>query len=71
MVELNIDLSREDWDIKVPIRNELLSGLIFRLDSRLAIAKILSFFGSFHQVLYLLQRLNHSTRAYIVNADGL
>ena len=41
------------------------------LKSRLTIALILSFLAHSEDILFLLQILNHSTRAYIQNAKGL
>ena len=55
----------------VPIKDELRSSLILGLKSRLSIALILSFLAHSEEILFLLQKLNHSTRAYIQNAKGL
>ena len=62
---------RETFDTRVPIKNELLKGLIFGIQARLPIGVILGFFGYRHEVMPLLQTLSHRTRAYIVNAEGL
>ena len=32
---------------------------------------MLSYFGFYHEVLPKMQRISHSTRAYIINARGL
>ena len=61
----------EDFNIKVRIKNDLRRGLIFGIKARLPIGIILSFAGYRHEVMPLLQKLSHGTRAYIVNADGL
>ena len=49
----------------------MLKSLIFGLQARLPIAIILSYTGYRHDVILILQKLSHSTRAYIWNADGL
>ena len=59
------------WDIKVPIKQNLLKSLIFGLNSRLAIGVLLSFLDYSPEVIETLQVLSHSTRAYIYNIDGL
>ena len=41
------------------------------IQSRVALAEIFSFMDYKDRVCHLLQRLNHKTRAYIVNAEGL
>ena len=46
-------------------------GLIFGLQARPPIAHILGYLGYSHEVMPILQNLSHSTRAYIVNAEGL
>ena len=51
--------------IRVPIKEKLKHGLIFGFKARLAIAEVLSFLGYDHDVLHLLQKLSHGTRAYI------
>ena len=61
----------ELFDIKTPIKNELLKGLIFGLESRLPIGIIIGFVGYRDHVLPLLQTLSHATRAYLINAEGL
>ena len=61
----------EDFDIKVQIREELKKGLIFGLQARLPIGIILGFTGFRYEVYQIMQTLSHSTRAYIVNANGL
>ena len=67
-----IDKSMNElFDIKTPIKDELLKGLIFGLEARLPIGVILGFIGYRDQVLPLLQTLSHATRAYIINAEGL
>ena len=58
-------------DIKIQIREELKKGLIFGLQARLAIGIILGFAAYGDEVLQLMQTLSHSTRAYIINANGL
>ena len=61
----------EPFNIKVPIRDDLKSNLIFGLEARPPISIILGFVDYRHQVIPLMQGLSHGTRAYIVNADGL
>ena len=58
-------------DIKIQIREELKKGLIFGLRARLAIGLVLGFVAYGDEVLHLMQTLSHSTRAYIINANGL
>ena len=62
---------RDKFDIKVPIREQILKCLIFGLQARLPIATILSYMGYRHDVIWILQTLSHTTRAYIWNANGL
>ena len=45
--------------------------MIFGIEARPPIGMILGFYGFCHQVMKLMQRLSHRTRAYIVNAEGL
>lgn len=45
--------------------------MIFGIRARLPIGIILGFFGYRHEVMKLMQCLSHSTRAFIVNANGL
>ena len=59
------------FDFKVPIKENLKTGLIFGLQSRLAIAEIIAYLGFRHEVIPLMLALSHATRAYIVNANGL
>ena len=61
----------EHYDIKIPIKDELRTGLVFGIQARLPIGIILSFVDYRFQVVPLMQNLSHGTRAYIVNADGL
>ena len=53
------------------IKEELKSSLIFGFAARLPIAMILSYLAYRDVVISKLQKLSHSTRAYIVNAEGL
>ena len=64
-------LSVINFDIKVQIKEDLKKSLIFGLQARLPIGVILGFVGYRHHVLPIMQTLSHSTRAYIVNSDGL
>ena len=61
----------ESFDIKVSIQEKLKKGLIFGFKARLPIAVLLQFLGYRHEVMPLLQRISHGTRAYIINADSL
>ena len=61
----------EPFDIKVTIRDELKKNLIFGLEARPPIGIILGLAGYSNQVIPLLQKLSHGTRAFVVNADGL
>ena len=62
---------RNEWGIRVKIREELKRELVFGLKSRLPIAIILGFVGFRDEVLPMMQYLSHGTRAYIWNEDGL
>ena len=53
------------------IRDELRKELIFGIEARPPIALILGFSGYSHQVMPLTQKLQHATRAYVINANGL
>ena len=56
----------------VSIKDGNRSSLPFgNLNSRNGVAIVLSFFGCSQEVLYLMQRFNHKSRAYISNAGGL
>ena len=46
-------------------------GLILGFQARLPIGIVLGFLGFRHEVLPLLQKINHSTRAFLWNANGL
>ena len=61
----------ENFSIKVPIKHELKKGLVFGLRARLPIAIIIGFIGYRHDVMPMMQKLSHGTRAYICNAKGL
>ena len=57
---------------KIAIREEFLHCLpITNLQSRLVVAKILSYYGERQVVYKLLQTTSHTTRAYLVNSEGL
>ena len=62
---------RDEWDVSIQIKDELKKSLIFGFQSRLSIGEVLSFVGYRHEVLPILQKLSHGTRAYVWNADGL
>ena len=49
----------------------LRKDLIFGVEARLPIAIILGYSGYQHQVMTLMQNLSQTTRAYVVNANGL
>ena len=60
------------WKSDVPIKDALLTCLPFPLlQARTVTAIILAYYGYKHETLSMLQTLNHKSRAYIVNADGL
>ena len=40
------------------------------LKSRLSVVLIFSYVGFTHEVMPILQRMSHKTRAYAFNADG-
>ena len=42
---------RQDWNVKVQIRDDLKKSLIFGFESRLPIAVILGFAGYRHEIL--------------------
>ena len=58
--------------IKVPTKPELKNKLPFKpIASRIANAIILSYIDYRSQACQLLQKLNHTGRAYIISQDGL
>ena len=59
------------FHIKVPIKKELMKGVVLGLGSKPAIGTFLSFVGYRHVAIELLQTLSHSTRAYLIKEDGL
>ena len=61
----------EKFEHKVDIKNELRKVLIFGFESKLSIANVLMFFGYDVQVMSMMQKLSHSTRAFIYNANYL
>ena len=58
----------DNFEIRVPIKEELKKGLIFGLNARLPIGVILGYVGYAHDVMPLMQSISHETRAFIVNA---
>ena len=62
---------RDSWIINVPLKESLKKGLILGLHSRLPIGLILGFLDYTNHVVPLLQIINHGTRAYIWNENGL
>ena len=71
-MSLNQQAKAKGWMVKVRIKRRHRKSLPIRcLQSRPASATVFSFYGYKHEVCWLLQRLNHKTRAYIVNSDGL
>ena len=60
------------WQLNVWILDRLKSNLpIQGLQSRYAHALVFSYYGYNYQVCGLMQKLSHTTRAYIVRTDGL
>ena len=60
------------WQIQVPIKDNFKHKNPFeKLQSKIATAIILSFFGNRIRVCHLNQRLSHTSRAYIVQQEGL
>ena len=58
--------------MKPKIRKDYLISLPFgKIQSRHAIAMMLSYFGSNEEVYDIMRRTSHKTRAYIINAEGL
>ena len=52
---------RDNFDVRVPIREEMMKDLIFGLEARLPIAIVLSYIGFRHDIAPLLQTLSHQT----------
>ena len=64
--------SREKWDIKYPIKLEMLKVMPVKgLQSRNALGVLFTFVDYMEEVVPLLQIISHETRAYIWNANGL
>ena len=61
----------DNFDTTLPIRDDLRRDLIFGVEARLPIANILSYSGYQHQVMPLMQNISHTTRVYVINANGL
>ena len=61
----------EPFNTEVPIKDELRKNLIFGLEARPPIGIILGLANDRSQVMPLLQKISHGTRAFMVNADGL
>ena len=58
--------------VKVAIRNELKRAMPIKgLKSRLGTIEVLAYVGNTHEVLPILQQLNHTSRAYTENTNGL
>ena len=65
-------MSKLEQNVKVALRYSKSRKIPFgNLQSRAAVATILSFWGSKHQVSNLMQTLSHFTRIYFVNAKML
>ena len=63
---------KDAWDIKVPIKMELLKVLLVKgLQSRNVMGTIFSYVSYNYEVISLMQVISHSSRAYIWNADAL
>ena len=60
----------QSLDIRVSVLKQLKSGLVF-FGARVPIGIMLSYMGFYNEVLPMMQRISHSTRAYITNARGL
>ena len=64
--ELHKKYGQYPWDIKLPIRTEMLKVLPVKgVESRAAMATILSFMDFSPAVLSLMQCISKTTRAYI------
>ena len=65
-------MAKEDKKFKVAIKEEYLKALPFgKLESRVAIATVLSYFDLSDYVSNSMQAISHRTRAFFVNAGGL
>ena len=63
---------KDAWDIKVPIKMELLKVLLVKgLQSRNVMGTMFSYVSYNYEVISLMQVISHSSRAYIWNADAL
>ena len=66
------DINTAQWQTKVKIQDKLKKSLPFKsIQSRLPTATILAYTGYMREVIILLQRLSHGSRAFIFNAKGL
>ena len=63
-----IEVEGNVWQTRVSIQEDLKKGLPFPcIPSRNSTAVILSYYGFKPRVYYLMQVLNHQSRAYIVS----
>ena len=60
-----------EYETNVQNKEVLYKGLIFGLKARLPIGIILGLAGNRREVMPIMQTLSHTTRAYIINANGL
>ena len=63
---------KDAWDIRIHIRMDQLKVLLVKgLESRNVMGTIFSYVGHSDEVIGLMQRISHKSRAYIWNADAL
>ena len=63
---------KDAWNIRIHIRMDLLKVLLVKgLESRNVMGTIFSYVGHSDEVINLMQRISHKSRAYIWNADAL
>ena len=51
----------ENFEIKVPLKEDLKKGLVFNFKARLPIGILLGFIGYRHEVIHIMQTISHST----------
>ena len=59
-----------NFEVILPIREDLSKCFVFGLEAKLPVALILRFVDYRHEVMPKMQRLSHCSRAYILNPSA-